>query len=1097
WTPGATITLTIEDGGVEVYSDTQLATPDGYFNFNLWEAGFDLQRGQVVTVSDGTTTKTHTVMPLFVDGVNITTDTLSGRADASANVDVWVHGDGNLTVTPDGSGNWTADFSSMTDLTYANDGGSAQYDDDGDGTGVWWSGPRFWSAPEDDWVGSMRPWTVGATITLSIEDNGVVVYTDSQVTDANGNFNFNLWDVFDLQRGQVVTVSDGTTIKTHTVMPLYVDGVNITDDTISGRAGAGTTVDVWVHGNGNLNVTSDGSGNWIADFSSMTDLTYANDGGSGQYDDDGDGTGVWWSSPRFQVAPEDDWVQSWTRWTPGSTISLTIEEGGVDVYSDSQIADTNGNFNFNLWDVFDLQRGQVITVSDGTTTKTHTVLPLYVDGVDITADTVFGRAYAGTNVDIWVHGDGNQTVAADGSGNWTADFSGMTDLTYANDGGSQQIDDDGDATGVWWSSPRIELAPEDDWVQSWTRWKPDTTVSLSIEDGGVQVYSDSQKTDASGNFHFGLGGIFDLQRGQVVTVSDGTTTKVHTVMPLYVDNINVGDDTISGRGQTNTDVEVWVHGDGSRNATADGSGNWTVDFSGQTDLTYLSDGGSRQVDDDGDATGVWWATPSFEVSPEDQAVYAWNRWKPGAVVTLTIVDSGAVVHTDTQIADYRGYFTFNVWSVALTTGLEVTVTDGVITKTHTITAVDVTDIDTGADRISGTANPGARVFVRVSLFNDETRRWVTADGDGNWMADFSVPVEGEPAYNVTGVTRIYVNEFDDDADTTFRRFGPPVLASTGVAVTPADNNVWIANRNPGTVTRLDNDGNFVKAIETGRTPTGVAVDAAGNVWATNLDSDNVVRIDPNAGGDGLGQVDLTVDLGPGASPYNYSDMTGAVVVGSTSPQGFWTVVQDSQTPGFEWGRILWNTEAQGNEPPGTAIVVEARAADMEAGLGGQTFQPIANGDLFSIFGRFIEVRVTLKASPEGASPVLSDIRIQPHVIYVDIDIKPGSDPNSINCKNRKEEIAVALLTTENFDALTVDHTAVTFEGAREIHIDRRSGLPVRHVEDVGLDGDMDLVFHFRLRDTALTCGSTTGQLKGLTYDGIPLEGTDSVQMIRR
>jgi len=48
---------------------------------------------------------------------------------------------------------------------------------------------------------------------------------------------------------------------------------------------------------------------------------------------------------------------------PGATITLTIEDGGGVVYSDSQIADTDGNFNFNLWDVFDLQRGQVVTVS--------------------------------------------------------------------------------------------------------------------------------------------------------------------------------------------------------------------------------------------------------------------------------------------------------------------------------------------------------------------------------------------------------------------------------------------------------------------------------------------------------------------------------------------------------------------------------------------------------------------------------------------------------------------------------------------------------------------------------------------------------------
>jgi hypothetical protein len=249
--------------------------------------------------------------------------------------------------------------------------------------------------------------------------------------------------------------------------------------------------------------------------------------------------------------------------------------------------------------------------------------------------------------------------------------------------------------------------------------------------------------------------------------------------------------------------------------------------------------------------------------------------------------------------------------------------------------------------------------------------------------------------------------------------------------------------------------------------------------------------------DGLGAVDLTVELGPDAWPYNYSDMTGAVVVGSTSPQGFWTVVQDSQIPGFEWGRIAWNNEPEGSEPPGTVIVVEARAADTETGLSGQTFQPVLNGDLFSMFGRFIEVRVTLKASPEGVSPVLADIRIQPHIIYVDIDIKPGSYPNSIRCDNKNEIITVAVLTTEDFDAMTVDHTSVSFEGASEIHVDKKTGEPLRHVEDVDLDGDLDLVFHFRLGDTGLTCGSMQATLVGETIDGIPIEGTDSVRMVTR
>ncbi|MBL9149908.1 MAG: hypothetical protein JNM94_14555 [Phycisphaerae bacterium] len=203
----------------------------------------------------------------------------------------------------------------------------------------------------------------------------------------------------------------------------------------------------------------------------------------------------------------------------------------------------------------------------------------------------------------------------------------------------------------------------------------------------------------------------------------------------------------------------------------------------------------------------------------------------------------------------------------------------------------------------------------------------------------------------------------------------------GVAVSSADNNVWVANSYANTVTRLANDGSIRKIVDLGPDgsgPTGVAVDAAGKIWATCLNSSTCKRIDPNGGPDGLGAVDLTVSLGAGANPYNYSDMTGSALV-SVTAQGNWSVVHDGLVEGGRWHAIRWNAEAcaDPSEPEGTSIVVEVRAADTEGGLLAKPYVVVGNDEtLAGIEGRFIQVKATLDGLPNPfTTPVLCDLTI--------------------------------------------------------------------------------------------------------------------------
>lgn len=115
---------------------------------------------------------------------------------------------------------------------------------------------------------------------------------------------------------------------------------------------------------------------------------------------------------------------------------------------------------------------------------------------------------------------------------------------------------------------------------------------------------------------------------------------------------------------------------------------------------------------------------------------------------------------------------------------------------------------------------------------------------------------------------------------------------------------------------------------------------------------------------------------------------------------------------------------------------------------------------------------------------------------VEIDIKPGSDPNAINCKKRGGT-PVAVLTTDDFDATTVDPSSLRFGKPREVvegggaEIVHEGG----HTEDVDDDDDTDFVGHFATQDTGFTADDTEGWLVGETTDGRRIVGSDTVKMV--
>ncbi len=146
WLPAGQLTIKIGNPAVPAYQTSVVADPSG--NLNAPDIGYDIQVGDLVTVSDAEKTKSHTVTALAVTVLNVDADVVGGTAQPNAPVFVNLNApDGGRfrNVTADGSGNWSADFSvavgsqpqdQIWDLKPGDNGGVDEYDADGDGTNV-------------------------------------------------------------------------------------------------------------------------------------------------------------------------------------------------------------------------------------------------------------------------------------------------------------------------------------------------------------------------------------------------------------------------------------------------------------------------------------------------------------------------------------------------------------------------------------------------------------------------------------------------------------------------------------------------------------------------------------------------------------------------------------------------------------------------------------------------------------------------------------------------------------------------------------------------------------------------------------------------
>jgi hypothetical protein len=112
------------------------------------------------------------------------------------------------------------------------------------------------------------------------------------------------------------------------------------------------------------------------------------------------------------------------------------------------------------------------------------------------------------------------------------------------------------------------------------------------------------------------------------------------------------------------------------------------------------------------------------------------------------------------------------------------------------------------------------------------------------------------------------------------------------------------------------------------------------------------------------------------------------------------------------------------------------------------------------------------------------------VLPLQVEVNPGDPCNEVPILS-KGVLPVVVYSDRDLNADLLDAAGVRFGPGEALEAHRKT-----HREDVDGDGDMDLMFHFRISDTGIECGDPAVSLKGLLVDGTPVLGTAPITVVQ-
>lgn len=317
----------------------------------------------------------------------------------------------------------------------------------------------------------------------------------------------------------------------------------------------------------------------------------------------------------------------------------------------------------------------------------------------------------------------------------------------------------------------------------------------------------------------------------------------------------------------------------------------------------------------------------------------------------------------------------------------------------------------------------------------------------------------------------------------------------------------------GYLTEINLDGVVISQVYPGFSPNDIFIDDDGTIYVTSYNS-GIWKKDPSVfskfstvGGDltdmvRLGNCFYVTNVAGGNALYRIDQNTGAstpILSGFSSPLGLAVIGADLLVA--EWGanriRRVTNLASGfptispfvGNLPRASSFTVDDEGNFILSHQ--KTPGSISKVSTLGVVTPFVTDNPLL-SNPRG-------LVFSSGVIEVTIDIKPGSDPNSINL-GENGVLPVAILGSAEFYVTEIDPITIEIGG---VFLATRGPAKAPKLaysfEDVNGDGYLDMISFFEVQQLVGegVLGEPTTELliTATLKDGTQIEGTDSVRIV--